>query len=61
MLFLEATLIFITAILFIVGVRSKRKPWIRWGIGSLTLLIVLFIPSFVNGFMEGLSSGWSAK
>ncbi|WP_413376609.1 hypothetical protein [Paenibacillus taichungensis] len=61
MLFLEATLIFITAILFIVGVRSKRKTWIRWGIGSLTLLIVLFIPSFVNGFVEGLSSGWSAK
>lgn len=61
MLFLEATLIFITTILFIVGVRSKRKPLIRWGIGSLTLLIVLFIPSFVNGFMEGLSSGWSAK
>lgn len=61
MLFLEATLIVITAILFIVGVRSKRKILVRWGIGSLTLLIVLFIPSFVNGFMEGLSSGWSAK
>lgn len=61
MLFLEATLIVITAILFIVGVRSKRKTLVRWGIGSLTLLTVLFIPSFVNGFVEGFSSGWSAK
>lgn len=61
MLFLEATLIVITALLFIVGVMSKRKTLVRWGIGSLILLIVLFTPSFVNGFVDGLSSGWSAK
>ena len=62
MLFLEATLIAITAILFIVGVRSKGKSLIRWVIGSFTLLIVLFIPSFVNGLWRGyLRDGRQSK
>lgn len=61
MTFYEVALIATTAILLIIGVRSKRKPLVRWGIASLILLLVLIIPSFIMGFMDGFADGWSAR
>lgn len=61
MTFYGVALIAITAILIIIGVRSKRKAILRWGIGSLILLLVLIIPSFIMGFIDGFADGWSAR
>lgn len=61
MTFYEVALIATTAFLIIIGVRSKRKVIFRWGIASLILLLILIIPSFIMGFMDGLSDGWSAR
>lgn len=61
MTFYGVALIAITAILIIIGVRSKRKVIFRWGIASLILLLVLIIPSFIMGFMDGFANGWSAR
>lgn len=61
MTFYEVALIVITALLLIIGVRSKRKVIFRWGIASFIILLVIIIPSFINGFVDGFSDGWSAK
>ncbi|MBR2566545.1 MAG: hypothetical protein IKE29_18280 [Paenibacillus sp.] len=59
--FLEIGLIVVTVMLFVMGAVSKRRTFVRWGIASLLLLIVVFIPSFVNGFQDGFVEGWSAR
>ncbi|MGQ8871215.1 hypothetical protein [Paenibacillus sp. TSA_86.1] len=59
--FLEISLVVVTILLFVLGAISKRRSFIRWGFASLLLLVVLFIPSFVNGFQNGLIEGWTAR
>ncbi|NMI03097.1 hypothetical protein HF638_03875 [Paenibacillus sp. SZ31] len=61
MAFFEVALIVVTALLLVFGAKTKRKPLLKWGIASLILLLVLIIPSFIMGFMDGLSEGWSAR
>ncbi len=57
----EIGLIVVLVMLFVLGGISKRKSFIRWGFASLLLLVVLFIPSFVSGFQNGLVEGWAAR
>ncbi|MCG7386821.1 hypothetical protein [Paenibacillus sp. ACRRY] len=57
----EVALISITVLLMIIGVRSKRKSVLRWGIASFIALIIFIIPAFINGFVDGFSDGWSAR
>ncbi|MDP9701451.1 hypothetical protein [Paenibacillus polysaccharolyticus] len=59
--FVEIGLIVVTVMLFVLGAISKRKLFIRWGGASLLLLVVLYIPSFVNGFQNGFVEGWTAR
>ncbi|MNW69886.1 hypothetical protein D3C74_490170 [compost metagenome] len=54
-------MIVVTALLLVIGAKSKRKPLVRWGMASLILLLVLIIPSFIMGFMDGFADGWSAR
>ncbi|WP_342572322.1 hypothetical protein MKY85_08140 [Paenibacillus sp. FSL R5-0749] len=61
MLLLEVALIVVTALLLGVGAKSKRKILLKWGIASLILLLGLVIFSFIMGFINGVSDGWSAR
>lgn len=61
MTFVEVVLIATTALLLIIGVRGKRRSVLIWGIVSFIALLVLIIPSFMNGFVDGFSDGWSER
>ncbi|WP_433751992.1 hypothetical protein [Paenibacillus amylolyticus] len=61
MAFFEVVLIVVTALLLVFGTKTKRKPLLKWGIASFILLLGLVIFSFITGFIDGVSDGWSAR
>ncbi|WP_339303379.1 hypothetical protein [Paenibacillus sp. FSL R5-0519] len=61
MVLLEVALIVVTALLLGIGAKSKRKLLLKWGIASFILLLGLVIFSFITGFIDGVSDGWSAR